>query len=126
MSKEARDAVWEHSRTTGNARVLMLALAEYTHPKKGVAWPSLATLARRVGVTRRAVRRLLRHCEEAGELRVLSCGCGRGHTSRYRITLLDACPTPGASGGDDDEVPPAPPARSRDFPTSPPTPAPPA
>jgi len=62
------------------------ALIEYANGD-GVAWPSLAELAERVGVrSERTVQKGVTELEDAGLLRVER---NAGHVNRYRLTLPD-------------------------------------
>lgn len=80
MSIRAIQAVWDRTETGGSVRLLLLALADFAD-EDGLAWPSVATLARRVGRNERRIQQLIAAAVEAGEL-VADRGGGRG-TSRY-------------------------------------------
>ena len=83
MSIRAIQAVWDRSEAGGSMRLLLLALADFAD-EDGLAWPSVATLAGRVGRTERRIQQLLAAAIDAGELQA-DRGGGRG-TSRYRLT----------------------------------------
>ena len=70
----------------GNARVLMLALADFAN-EEGYCWPGVTRLAAMMRVSNRTVQRLIVQCQEAGELKVKR-RVGRHHTNLYQITLL--------------------------------------
>ena len=55
MSLRMMDAVRQHSRSKGTARMVLLFLAWYANDE-GIAWPSQATLARDASITDRRVR----------------------------------------------------------------------
>ena len=77
----------EHSDLKPSARLVLLALAAYMD-RRGVAWPSLATLARDTGLARRSVYRCLAQAEAGGWIkRERGAGpSGRGG----RVTLYRA------------------------------------
>ena len=62
------NAVWQHSKSDGRARLLMLAIAD--HQGELGAWPSLQTLARMVNASERSVQRDIEYLKEMGELEV--------------------------------------------------------
>jgi hypothetical protein len=86
MSIRAMQAVWEHSRQSGGALVLLLAIADNAHDDGDGAYPSVATLARKARMSERNVRLLLQSLAAAGEMAIVPGG-GRGNTNAYRITL---------------------------------------
>lgn len=66
MSVHLSSRVWKDQSTTGNERLLLLALADMSNDE-GVCWPSIATLRERINVqTDRAVQKLLAGLEESG------------------------------------------------------------
>jgi hypothetical protein len=81
---------------TGNARLLMLAIASFADDD-GKAWPGLKRLAEMIGVTERSTMRLVQQCEAAGELAV-DRAVGRGNTNVYRILLPLKGDTAGING----------------------------
>lgn len=68
MSIQVMNAVWEHSRAEGRARLVLLAIAD--HQGEIGAWPSIATLARMVNGSERSVQRDIQYLQEIGELKV--------------------------------------------------------
>lgn len=84
MSWQASKAVWQHCDLSGNAKLLMLAIADHADAE-GEAWPGIARLASMVGVGPRSIKRLIKQCEESGDLRV-ERSVGRGNSSTYYIT----------------------------------------
>ena len=87
MSVEALSAVLNHSEATGNARNVLMALANRAD-EHGICWPGVADLAKRSKCGPRTVQRQLRKLEELGELEVLlGGGGGRGKTPLYWIKL---------------------------------------
>jgi hypothetical protein len=65
------------------------SLAWRTNPASGAAWPSVALLAREVMTSTRHVRRIRKHLEEKGILKVLTGG-GAYRTNQYSFPLATA------------------------------------
>jgi len=61
-------AVWQHSRSDGRARLVLLAIAD--HQGEIGAWPSISTLARMVNSSERSVQRDIQYLQSIGELTV--------------------------------------------------------
>ena len=68
MSIQVMQAVWEHSKADGRARLVLLAIAD--HQGEIGAWPSIATLARMVNSSERSVQRDIQYLQDLGELKV--------------------------------------------------------
>ena len=68
MSIQTMTAVWQHSRSEGRARLVLLAIAD--HQGEIGAWPSIATLAKMVNASERSVQRDIQELQALGELRV--------------------------------------------------------
>ena len=68
MSIEAMNSVWKNSKSSGRARLTLLAIAD--HLGEQGAWPSIATLSRMVNASERSVKRDIQELTELGELRV--------------------------------------------------------
>jgi hypothetical protein len=68
MSIQVMQAVWQHSRSDGRARLVLLAIAD--HQGEIGAWPSIATLARMVNSSERSVQRDIQYLQSIGELKV--------------------------------------------------------
>lgn len=68
MSIEIMNAVWQHSKADGRARLVLLAIAD--HQGEIGAWPSLATLAKMVNASERSVQRDIDYLQQIGELEV--------------------------------------------------------
>jgi DnaD/phage-associated family protein len=77
--------VWANSKQKGSALLLMVSIADYAN-EKGVAYPSIETLARKVRMSERNVQLLLRRLEEAGELDIKP-NAGPSGCNLYRIIL---------------------------------------
>ena len=67
----------------GNLKLVALALANYANDK-GLAWPSVETLAKSTGLSTRQIQRILPQIEEAGLVKI-STGGGRKRTHRYQF-----------------------------------------
>lgn len=81
MSNAAQALVWAHSKATGTARLVMLAIAD--HDGEGGSWPSYARLAAFANVDPRNARRAVDRLVELGELNVIKGGGGRAQTPAY-------------------------------------------
>jgi hypothetical protein len=69
MSIEIQNAVWRESKSSGRARLTLLAIAD--HQGEIGAWPSIETLARMVNASERSVQRDIKELADLGELIVL-------------------------------------------------------
>lgn len=81
MSNAAQALVWAHSKATGTARLVMLAIAD--HDGEGGSWPSYARLAAFANVDIRNARRAVERLVELGELKVVTGAGGRAQTPDY-------------------------------------------
>jgi hypothetical protein len=88
MSHRSTAAVYDHSRSKGSARLVLLAMADeandqglLTAYRRSRSW-----LARKANVDAGTVRRAIRELVDLGELEVLATGDGRD-SSDYRLTL---------------------------------------
>jgi len=70
-------------------KLLCWSLAWRTNPASGAAWPSVALLAREVMTSTRHVRRIRKHLEEKGILKVTTGG-GAYRTNQYSFPLAQA------------------------------------
>ena len=68
MSIQVMQAVWEHSKADGRARLVLLAIAD--HQGEIGAWPSIATIAKMVNSSERSVQRDIQYLQNIGELSV--------------------------------------------------------
>jgi hypothetical protein len=94
MSLSAVRVVWDRSKSRGTARLVLLAIAEFVNEQRGhIAWPGIATLAKRVRSSERQVQRVIRALEKSGELQVFRNAGPKG-TNQYRI-LIAAKDSPG-------------------------------
>ena len=62
------NAVWQHSKADGRARLVLLAIAD--HQGEIGAWPSISTMAKMVNSSERSVQRDIQHLQSIGELKV--------------------------------------------------------
>lgn len=85
--------VWANSKQKGSALLLLLSIADYAN-ERGLAFPSIESLARKVRMSPRNVQLLLRKLEDAGELTVKPAG-GPGGCNLYRIILDSQAPQGG-------------------------------
>lgn len=86
MSIEAVRAVLESSEQKGNARLLLLAIAEHAD-KDGVSFPGNECLAQETKLTLRHVQRLIAHLADNREIEILQPGNGRGIKRMMRLTV---------------------------------------
>lgn len=90
MSLQAMRLVWEHSRSTGVTRLVLLAMADSADAEGVVAsFPrSQSHFAAKAAVSVSTVRRAIERLDAMGELVVLTKGDGRRSAS-YRLTLTE-------------------------------------
>lgn len=87
MAFEYTAKVWENSNSVGNARLVLLVIADRAN-ENGECWPSVADLVSRTKACERSVRGSLKELEDMGEISVVKNG-GRRGTNLYRITVND-------------------------------------
>lgn len=94
MSNKALNHVWEHSTLKGTALLLMIAIADMANDD-GECYPGKARLSRKCRTTKDNIKKLLKKCEESGEL-IIQDGMGmetiNGWTNRYVLTGLKVTP----------------------------------
>lgn len=88
MSVKVMSWVWDCSRSRGAQRLVLLAIADHANDDGLDAFPSLARLARKTGMTERGVHKAIQALCLLGELQV-TAGGGRGRSNRYRVVMLD-------------------------------------
>ena len=107
--------VWANSPTSGNERLVLLALADACSRDDGTGcWPSAATIARKANISDRTVRRVITRLEAEGHLIVHRGGGRAGSTNSYTVVTGDRdIHSPGQndtpdnlSGGDTGDRPP--------------------
>ena len=81
-------AIWEHFPGSGSDLLCMLALADFANDT-GIAYPSIATLSRKVRLSRRQTQKLLRRLEQDGWIAVIGNATGGNPNAsrRYRLDL---------------------------------------
>ncbi len=86
MSVHISSLVWKDKGTTGNTRMLLLALADMANDE-GICWPSVSTLRSRLNLgTDRAIQQILSNLESNGYIVKQQRS---GHSNVYKIN-----PTP--------------------------------
>ena len=82
--------VWSHSPTSGNERLVLLALADACSRDDGSGcWPSAATIARKANISTRSVRRVIARLEADGHVLVHRGGGRAGSTNSYTVVTGD-------------------------------------
>jgi hypothetical protein len=93
--------VWLHSRTSGNERLVLLALADACSRDDGSGcWPSVPTIARKANISERSAWRVIARLEESGRLKVTRTGGGPARrTNAYTLVMHESAEP--APAGDD-------------------------
>jgi hypothetical protein len=107
VSIEVLSAVWKRSTQEGKCLLVLLALADNADEDRWLAWPSVATLAKKARMSERSVQRALRSLEDAGEIVLVREGGrvdGKYRSAVYRVLPQGRQPvapdsTTGVSGG---------------------------
>ncbi len=88
--------VWASSPTSGNERLVLLALADACSRDDGTGcWPSAATIARKADISARTVRRVIARLEGERHVMVHRGGARAGSTNSY--TVITGIHSPGRS-----------------------------
>ncbi|MFJ7969419.1 helix-turn-helix domain-containing protein [Streptomyces sp. NPDC096324] len=87
MSSDAREWVWEHSSSKGNARLVLLSIADRVVDEQCISWASLTSLAKRTRASISTVREVINRLVEAGELEQLDDLTGPQRSTVYRLPL---------------------------------------
>ncbi len=104
--------VWANSPTSGNERLVLLALADACSRDDGTGcWPSAATIARKANISDRSVRRVIARLEAAGQVEVHRGGGRAGSTNAYTVVMVmhstgQIVSPDSLSGGDSGDIPP--------------------
>jgi hypothetical protein len=86
MSIAVMNWVWANSPTSGNERLVLLALADACSRDDGTGcWPSAATIARKANISDRTVRRVITRLAADGHLIVHRGGGRTGSTNSYTV-----------------------------------------
>ncbi len=97
MSVRVMTWVWESSRSKKNARLLLLAIADCARDDGTNAFPSVAELVRKTGLSERGVQSTIADLVELGELKVRR-NAGPGGCNRYQVVMATpAVPAPAKS-----------------------------
>lgn len=102
MSYQALNAVWDHSATTQNERVMMLAIADQANDR-GYVYAFQEDLATRCRVDPETARRLLRNLRAKGEL--LACPTYKRNRQRQSVYYINIGPFAGKVNWDDAPAP---------------------
>ncbi|MDT0568536.1 helix-turn-helix domain-containing protein [Streptomyces sp. DSM 3412] len=102
MSRDTREWAWEYSASRGNARLVLLSIADRIPDEQCVAWASLTSLMKRTNASRNAVRGALAALAEIGELEVLDDLDGPQHSTVYRLPRAAAWLAKVAAAREDD------------------------
>lgn len=103
MSVKVTSWVWEHSRSRGAQRLVLLCIADHANDDGLEAFPSLARLARKTGMTERGVQKAIQSLIALGELQV-TMGGGRGRSNRYRVLMQTPNDVPPLDGNPEQET----------------------
>lgn len=88
MSLRCMLAVLDHSQAKHDARLVLIAIADYARDDGTNAYPSVATLAKKANISIRSARNALRQLEDSGEIETTpSDGGGKERTNIYRVIL---------------------------------------
>jgi helix-turn-helix protein len=88
MSVYVSTWVWKYSRSEGNDRLVLLAIADAADEDGTNAWPAVGTLATKTRLSERTIQRCVKALAEMGELRVERNQGGRpGQRSDRRPNL---------------------------------------
>ena len=90
MSIAVMNWVWAHSPTSGNERLVLLALADACSRDDGSGrWPSATTIGRKANISTRSVRRVIARLEAEGHVLVHRGGGRAGSTNSYTVVTGD-------------------------------------
>ncbi|MGC0427641.1 hypothetical protein RKD32_003996 [Streptomyces sp. SAI-195] len=84
MTLDAQDWVWRHSRSRGNSRLALLAIADATTGPAALARVGTADLARRLNASKGAAVEAVRRALDSGELEIAEAAAG-SRAALYRI-----------------------------------------
>jgi hypothetical protein len=98
MSIKVMSWVWDHSRSKKIPRLVLLAIADCANDEGRDAYPSMAKLVQKTGVTERAVQTAILELSKLGEL-VVNRNGGPSGCNRYRVIMSapPKAPTPAES-----------------------------
>ncbi|MQA87265.1 MAG: hypothetical protein GEV03_22215 [Streptosporangiales bacterium] len=91
MSIAVMNWVWAHSPTSGNHRLVLLAIADACSHDNGTgAWPAVDTIRRKARITDRTARRVIADLERDGHL-IVHRGQGPHRTNLYTVVIHNPC-----------------------------------
>jgi len=97
MSISVMSAVWANSKSTGSARLVLLAIADFADDS-GRAYPSVNTLAKKAAISERTAQYSIRELITLGELTVGENDGPRG-CNVYRVQCLQGAENAGVQDG---------------------------
>lgn len=83
MSNHWLNHVWKSNKHKGNARLVLLAIADHAN-EEGECWPSVLRIADHANISKRQAIRIIANLEADGSIGIQR-GDGRNHTSIYKI-----------------------------------------
>ncbi|MFE4055023.1 helix-turn-helix domain-containing protein [Streptomyces sp. NPDC059096] len=87
MSSDAREWVWEHSSSKGNARLVLLSIADRVADEQCISWASLSSLSKRTRASVSTVREAIERLVDSDELERLDDLTGPQGSTVYRLPL---------------------------------------
>lgn len=88
MSVRVSNAVWDHSKATGNDLIVLLKIADEADDNGTNAYPGLDNIATKSKIPKRSVMRCIDRLESMGELVVTRpAQPGRGRFNTYQVVL---------------------------------------
>ncbi|MFJ9567744.1 helix-turn-helix domain-containing protein [Streptomyces fuscichromogenes] len=102
MSYDAREWVWDHSRSKGTARMVLALIADRCLDGRCIAYASVPTLMKRANASRTAVRDALDKLAVSGELVQLADRKGPRGETYYHLPNAARFLAEQAAGGDRD------------------------
>jgi hypothetical protein len=104
VSVRITQEVWDDPSITGNAKLVMLKLADNADTETRFAFPGTAYISEKTGVSERHVKRILAEMVEMGKLAVHRDGGGRGKKTIYvvlpQVETVTETVTPQQKNGD--------------------------
>lgn len=86
MSIEVMSWVWKHSKATGTAKFVLLAIADNAWDDGSNAWPSITTISKKTGLSERTVQRCVQNLFDIDELRIFD---RPGHSNLYQVNMSE-------------------------------------
>jgi DnaD/phage-associated family protein len=84
MSIKHMSIVWDSSSHSGNALLVLLAIADHANDE-GICWPSISTIAKKARISERQTKRIIQDLADSGEIEIVKRGDGRGHSTIYKL-----------------------------------------